>query len=132
MFLTNDDLSELFSRHRDELYRWLRRAVGDRQSALDLVGETFAMAVRGRNDFRGESLDDAGAWLRGIARVLVVKFHQRGFAERETMTRLGLERVVIESDPTETLSNDEARASMGDSLAQLKPEYRQAILMRYY
>lgn len=133
MHLTNDQLSTLYGRHSEELFRFFRREVADSQAAIDLVGETFAQAVRGRKKFRGDSLEDARAWLFGIARNLVRTYHKRGVIERKMMESLGLERVEVSSDPDEEpeLTAEETSALVEESLAQLKPEYREAIELRY-
>lgn len=131
MHLTNDHLSALYGRHSEELFRFFRREVGQSQAAVDLVGETFARAVRSRRRFRGKSLDDARPWLFGIARNLVRDYHRHDAVERRMMQKLELERAVIQSDPAEELSPDEASALVEESLAKLKPEYREAIELRY-
>lgn len=134
MHLSNDQLSTLYGRHSKELFRYFRREVSEPQAAIDLVGETFAQAVRGRNKFRGESLEDARGWLFGIARNLVRAYHKRGVVERKMMDSLAFERVLIPGDPVEAeqeLTPEEASALVEESLAKLKPEYREAIELRY-
>jgi len=133
MYLSNEQLSTLYGRHSEELFRYFKREVGEPQAAVDLVGETFAQAVRGRNKFRGDSLEDARAWLFGIARNLARGFHKRGVVEQKMMESLALERAVIQTDiePDRELSPEEASALVEESLSQLKPEYREAIELRY-
>lgn len=132
MYLSNDQLSTLYGRHSEELFRYFKREVCEPQAAVDLVGETFAQAVRGRKNFRGESLEDARAWLFGIARNLARSYHKRGVVEQKMMESLALERAVIQTDIEEPeLSPEEAFVLVEESLAQLKPEYREAIELRY-
>lgn len=130
MKLTNDDLSTLYGRHSREIFRYLKRETGDSQAAIDLVGETFAQAVKGRRKFRGESLNEARAWLFGIARNLAHGFQKKQRIERNTMIRLGLERAEIEIDDDE-LTPEEASALVEESLSRVKDEYREAIRLRY-
>lgn len=133
MHLSNDQLSTLYGRHSEELFRYVRREVADSQAAIDLVGETFAQAVRGRKKFRGDSLEDARSWLFGIARNLVRMYHKSGVVERKMMESLELERVQISTDPDEEieLTFEERATLVEESLVQLKPEYREAIELRY-
>lgn len=132
MTLTNEQLGTLYGRHSEELYRYFRSRVLDRQAAIDLVGETFAQAVKARKRYRGGSIDEAGPWLYGIARNLVSDYHRRGYAERKMMDRLKLERAVLQSDVEEPeLTPEEASALVVESLEKLKPEYREAIELRY-
>lgn len=132
MKLTNEHFSDLYARHSEELYRYLRARVGDQQAALDLVGETFAQAVRAKRRFRGQSLEHARAWLYGIARNLAAMHHRRGFAERKAMTRLAFERVTLEHDPqNEWVQTEATRQFVEESLEQLPREHREAVEMRF-
>ena len=55
----------LVTRHRDRLFRFLLRRVGDRQAAEDLAQDTFVEAFRKLHTFRGDS--QLSTWLMGIA-----------------------------------------------------------------
>lgn len=132
MRLSNEQLSDLYDRHSEEIFRFARGEVGDSQAAIDLVGETFAQAVRGRSKFRGTTLDDARPWLFGIARRLILRYHRRGFVERKTMARLKLEQVVIQSNfEGADFAATEVAELVNASLADLRPEYREAIELRF-
>jgi len=69
-----DCFALLFDRHFAQVYRYLRRRLGD-ELAAELAAETFLQAFRSRGRFTG---DDASvlAWLYGIAANLVRMNHR--------------------------------------------------------
>lgn len=61
----NAAFSALMSRHKEPLYRFVRRYVGDADESLDLVQETFVASWSALSSFeRGRAFS---AWLRRIA-----------------------------------------------------------------
>ena len=74
-------MSELFDQHSADLLRFTVGRVNDQQVAIDIVGETFALALRRRNRFKGQSLEDARGWLYGIAKNLIFEFCYCDFLE---------------------------------------------------
>lgn len=61
--------SELFGEHRDRLYRFVLRHIGDSTEAEELAQQAFVEAARTYEQFRGES--QLSTWLYGIAMNLV-------------------------------------------------------------
>lgn len=57
--------TELMRRHKDAIYRFIRRYVGDADEAYDLVQETFVAAWSALSTF--DSAKPMRAWLRRIA-----------------------------------------------------------------
>lgn len=131
MHLTNDHLSALYGRHSREIFHYLKRETGDSQAALDLVGETFAQAVRSRRRFRGKSLDEARSWLFGIARNLALDYRRKRRVERSAMDRLNLERSEIGTDDEAEPSIEQVWNLVEVSMSRLKDEYREAVRLRY-
>lgn len=131
MHLTNDHLSILYERHSRELFRYLKREVGDSHVALELVGETFAQAVSSRRKFKGNSLSEARPWLFGIARNLTLRYQLKSQVERRAMDRLGLERPELEPDAELELPPEAVSELVRKYLSGLKVEYREAVTLRY-
>ncbi len=75
-----------------------RRAL-DAETALDLVGETFALALERRRQFRGSTAHEEQGWLFAIARNELAHYWKRGAVERAALQRLGC-------DPPESTSED--------------------------
>jgi len=61
------------------------------ETALDLTGETFALALERRRQFRGDSAQEEQGWLFAIARNQLSLYWKRGEVEREALRRLGCE-----------------------------------------
>lgn len=82
---------EFYRRHAVGVERWLQTQTPDFATAADLTAETFAQALVSLKRFRGATDEQAVAWLFGIARNLVRRFHRRGQAELRMCRRLGIE-----------------------------------------
>ena len=80
--------SELYVRHVEEVYRWLRRRLA--WAASDLTAETFARAWLGRGRFRDERGSSALPWLLGIAANVLADTVRRDRIETRARERLGL------------------------------------------
>ncbi len=63
----------LYDRNARPLLAWLLAQTGDLQTAIDLVAETFAIALRSVTSFRGERPASGRAWLYGIALRLLLR-----------------------------------------------------------
>ena len=80
--------SELYARHVETVYRWLRRRLD--WAAADLTAETFARAWLGRSRFRDERDGSALPWLLGIAANVLADTVRRNRIETRARERLGL------------------------------------------
>ena len=94
----SEAFGEFFRRNAIGMERWLRTQTPDLATAADLTAETFAQALVSLDRFRGTSDEQAVAWLFGIARNLVRRFHRRGRAELAVCRRLGIELVHDEEE----------------------------------
>jgi len=63
-----DPFARLYE-HEPEVERWVRRLAGPSADVEDLVHDVFVVALRRRNDFRGESR--VSTWLFGITDLVV-------------------------------------------------------------
>lgn len=61
----------------------------DAETALDLTGETFALALERRAQFRGTSSQEEQGWLFAVARNQLALYWKRGRVEQEALRRLG-------------------------------------------
>lgn len=128
------DIAALYAAHRDELLRWFARRTADAETALDLVAETFAQAVRTRRRCRASSDSERAAWLYAIARHQLAGYHRRGYAELRAVGKLGLERpplteaVLREVEMRAGL--DEVRGQLSAAMASLTEETRAAVTLR--
>ena len=61
---------------------------------MDLVAETFAIALRSLTSFRGERPASGRAWLYGIALRLLLRHRETALLERKTRARLRVSRAL--------------------------------------
>ena len=102
--------------------------------ALDLTGETFAVALQRRRQFRGRTDAEAEAWLFAIARSQLSHFWRRGVAERRALEQVGLDPPSIahaELERIEELAGlPELRRRMHRAMAGLHPQQAYAVVQR--
>jgi RNA polymerase sigma-70 factor (ECF subfamily) len=128
-----DSFGEFYRRHAVAIERWTRSQTPDMATAADLTAETFAQALVSLGRFRGGTDEAARAWLYGIARNLVRRYHRRGRVELETCRKLGLQ---LDHDPDE-LASIEAQidanlvtVGLEQALDALPDTQRQALQLR--
>lgn len=90
---------DFYRAYVDRVVVFFARRTLDAEIALDLTGETFALALERRTQFRGSSVQEEQGWLFAIARNQLAQFWRRGEVERAALQRLGC-------DPIETTSID--------------------------
>ncbi|MEU7474950.1 RNA polymerase sigma factor [Lentzea sp. NPDC042327] len=123
-----EDFTALFTRHADELHRYLARWVP--MAADDLVGDVFVSAIRSRARF-DPSRGSARAWLFGIATNLL-HTHLRGRRrEREAYARLvhGRESDSHESRVVDTVDAEVRARQFAVAVQRLEPRDRDVLLL---
>jgi RNA polymerase sigma factor (sigma-70 family) len=132
--LSGDLLAALYRSDAKSFLIFFARRTFDAQAASDLVAETFAEAIAGRRRFRGESHEEARAWVWGIARHQYARYVRRGRAEQRALKRLSLERELlddVEIDRIERLAAlADVREELTRSLEQLPRDQRRAVELR--
>lgn len=121
---------ELYDHYQGAVFRFLYYRVSSSTLAEDLTAETFFRALRGMSSFRWQGRD-FGAWLMTIARNLAADHFKAGRTRLEQTTEdtealdsttEGPEQEVLALLTSETLR---------DALAQLPPEQRECVIMRF-
>ena len=134
MPLTADDISALYRRHAEAMVTFFARRTYDPDAAIDLVGETFAVAIAERSRFRGRSDEEAAGWLYGIARNLLHGWYRRGDVERRALARLRVDTrglTDVEYERVEELAGLEAlRAEVATRMDGLTEDQREAVALR--
>ncbi len=132
-----DALEILYDRHARAVYSLLYRQVGDRQTAEDLLQETFVRAWEHATTFqptRGRVLP----WLLGIAHNLALNEHRHRrrrpqappAQERETAEAELANRPGDTPDPAEEAWRRQRQARLGAALAGL-PAAQRAVIDLY-
>ncbi len=122
----------LMRENADALTAFLRASVEDRAAAEDLFQETMLVAWRKIGTY--DRARPFGAWLRGIAKMLVLAHYRRAAREapvaaEQLLEHLDRQMAHIEWQPGDTF--DEKIAALRDCVARLEPDYRQTIELHY-
>ncbi len=106
----------------------------DAEVALDLTGETFAVALQRRRQFRGRTDAEAEAWLFAIARSQLSHFWRRGVAERRALQQVGLDPPSVGQSELESIEElaglPELRRRIQSAIAGLHPQQAYVIVQR--
>jgi RNA polymerase sigma-70 factor (ECF subfamily) len=132
--LSADQVAELYDRHAEAMLAFLVRRTWDPEVAVDILAETFAVAIEGRHRFRGRDREAARAWLYGIARHQLADYFRRDGAHRRALGRLGIERrplTDVEYERIEDLAGSrELRDRVAEELDALPVDQREAVRLR--
>jgi RNA polymerase sigma-70 factor, ECF subfamily len=134
MALSADEIAALYDLHAEEILAFLVRRIWDPEVAVDILGETFAVALEGRRRFRGGDDNAARAWLFSIARHHLADHYRRTGAQGRALARLRIERrplTDIEYERIEDLaSSRELRDQVAEELETLPVDQREAVRLR--
>ena len=122
---------ELYDALAEPVLVFFARRVLDAQLALDLTGETFAIAFQRRRSFRGTTQEEQDGWIFAIARSQLSRYWRRGRVERRALGRLGVEVPAVgdaDLERIEELAGTAGiRARLAAELGRLPPAQRQAL-----
>ena len=127
-----DAFAELYLRHRDALYRWLR-ARAPETAAADLTAEAFAQAALGLRRFRDQAGGSAAPWLYGIAGNLLRRYYAGERVDSRARRRLGIPPDAYEIDFGAVADRADAaalRPELAAAVETLPPAQREALELR--
>lgn len=114
---------QLFDRYHPMIHAFAYRLCFRAADADDIAQETFIKAARGLPAFRG---GDFRSWLYRIAANCARDLH------RSAARRARLETQAAEQMLTDCTARSGDAAAVGDALAGLPPEYREAVVLVYF
>jgi len=122
----------LVRENADSLTAFLRAAVTDHAAVDDLFQQTMLTAWRKIGEY--DRSRPFGAWLRGIAKRLVLAHYRTvareiPFSAEQVLEFLDQRLVQIERQPGDTL--DEKIVALKDCLTRLAPQYQDPIDLHY-
>jgi len=124
---------ELFDRHSESVLRFFVRRTFDPDVAAELTAETFAQAFVSRLRFVPQG-GGAVAWLYGIARHQLSRFHRRGVVAARARKKLGIPpRELSDEDYDrieELMDTEDVRGAVADAFALLSEDQREAVNLR--
>ena len=124
-----DALEELYLLHFDRIYSYLHMSVGNRHDAEDLTTQTFLKMLEAIGRFEWKSVPFS-AWLFRIAHNLAMDFFRAGRRvqpEEEVPEPPGSEEASAEFHALHSIG----RSSMLDLIADLSPEQRQVLTLKF-
>ena len=131
----------LLSRHRKPVYNFILRFVGDKETAEDLLQETFMRVIKGAEAYKRQA--KFTTWVYTIARNLCVDQSRR----RKHRKHASLDAPLDASEESGTLMdvipgnemasdrktvNKQLHATMQKAIAELSEEQREVFLMREF
>ena len=125
----------LVERYQETLFNYLCRMVGDRESAEDLLQETFLRVYEKRT----KEIENFSAWTFTIASNLARdelrrRKRRRSIALEEVGDKMKLDPEVSnsygEGEPEKVLANGELRSRIESAIGNLKGKYREIVLLR--
>jgi len=130
-------LSLLVKRYRTPLYNFVSRFVGDRETAEDIVQETFLRCMRHSHQY--PAIEQVSTWLYTIAGNLAKtelrrrkRWHwvQIGPNDDEEQRTPFYEPVAKDPLPGEETDSNRVVATVTDAIHNLPQEFREAVLLR--
>jgi RNA polymerase sigma-70 factor (ECF subfamily) len=122
-------LEELYLLHFDRIYSYLHMSVGNRHDAEDLTTQTFLRMLESIGRFEWKAVPFS-AWLFRIAHNLAMDHFRAGKRvqpEEEVPEPPGSEEASAEHHALHSIG----RASMLDLIAELSPEQRQVLTLKF-
>lgn len=130
-------LAVLIKRYRSPLYNFVYRFVGDRETAEDIVQETFLRCIRHSHQF--PAIEQVSTWLYTIAGNLAktelrrrrrwrwIPIGPNNDDEERTSFYEPLSKELLPGEQTDT---HDVRASVVEAIGELPEEFREAVLLR--
>ncbi|MGK3110576.1 RNA polymerase sigma factor [Streptomyces sp. WAC05858] len=127
--------ADLYVRYRLQIYTYLLRRTHNRELSEDLTGDVFVRALDRIGTFTWHGRD-VGAWLATIARNLLLDHYKSSRCRREIPTGDMYDRDLNVADigeqVTEYLARAELIAELHNALAELSPDQRECLRLRYW
>ena len=119
----------IFDRHAPAIYRYIARRLG-RDSADDLLAETFLVAFRRRGRYDG-ARPDARPWLYGIATRLVRRHRRDEIRFFRAIARTGADPVseAFDGQIIDRVAAQAVRKELAAALARLSQAQRDVLLL---
>ena len=129
-----DAYGQIVGRYNGRLYNFIYRFVGDRETAEDIVQETFLRAFRKRKEYR--AIANFSTWLFTIAGNLAKSELRRRkrwrlfSIDRDEESDTGMDLPDVSALPDKVAESSLADVQIQQAIGSLPANYRQVILLR--
>ncbi len=120
-------VEEWFIEYSEAIYNYLVYYTGSREME-DLVQEVFIKAIKMKHK---EHIDNPKTWLFSIARNVAIDHYRRLRIIKWVPEQILLKISSLEKTPVEIALQNEEAASVHHALQQLKPTYRDVMILRW-
>lgn len=135
--MQNKAFTDFYNRNFEYVYSYIfPRTARDPQGAADIVQETFIAVFKSMNSFKG--LSSEKTWILSIARNKLHDWYRRQFRSREKLSFVDeeacnekLEKLESDDNVEECVLNNEVRKQVAAALAEINPDYRLVLVMKY-
>ena len=124
----SDAYDAFYRRHREAILAYFAKRTPSRETAADLMAETFAQALATVTRGTAPLPTIPAAWLFTIARNLLVDALRRGRVDSAARRSLALEPLVLDSDDLDRIAEIAAATDHVNHLARFVPEPELALL----
>jgi RNA polymerase sigma-70 factor (ECF subfamily) len=122
------DITAVFDRYFDSVYRFLYSRVGNREDAEDLASEVFLKASRLLDNRRAEA--SIADWLFTVSRTVLAD-HWRRYYRSGGLLPLDEERAAEIPEVVTHTTSDKTEALVNDVLQALPERYRRVLELRF-
>lgn len=123
-----DAFAELYRRHLDRIYRFVRSQVADSSTTEDLTAQIFFKALASAGSFRGEAAYHS--WLYRIAHNVIATWGRQRARTPLVVASLPDTEDMTPSPATQAI-NGEQREMVRAKVAELPPAQREVVALRY-
>ncbi len=120
---------ELVRRYKDKMFALIYRMTSDRETALDLLQDSFFAAFKELPHFRGDA--SFGSWVYRIASNKSLNFLKR----KKLLSFLPLEssdESAASYEMKDNIQNNELKTALTDAVAELPPKQKLVFNLRFY
>jgi len=125
---------EFYDTYMEPVLAYFVRRTLDPELAADFVGQTFALALERRRQFRGTTTREERSWLFAIAHSQLTDYWRHEQVVRDAMDRLRVESVSMSLEDLERVEElaglTELKDQITAGLSALSAEYREAVVLR--
>ena len=124
-----DAFEQLVNTYRDQVFRLALRMCGNETDADEVAQDAFLSAWKGLPNFRGDSR--FSTWLYQLTTHAAIDLLRRQKRRGETDDITEISVVDPAPGPQQQAEQSETRQAVRDAMAQLTPEYRQIVVLRF-
>lgn len=121
-------VASLYKQYSNNVFRYARMVLGNTSEAHDVVQDVFIRALRSWPTYRGES--DPSSWIMTIARNQVYDVLRKRRTWRKHIASTEQQDRELRGMTDGAVSLDLV-LEVNEALSQLKPSYRQVVVLRY-